>query len=178
MPDWPAAAPLTGSLIHTAHPRGGTTGGLVCSAHIASGATVWPAANRALYVPFEIYAPCAALQIGFNVAVQSGNLDVGIYDVAGNRIVSSGSTGVAAAGDQVVDIADTTLPAAAYFLAMSCDNTTASFLAITLVAPVLQSIGVQQQALGSVTLPNPATFANPAAGYIPFMFVSTGVATI
>lgn len=130
-------------------------------------------------MPFEVQATCTAFQIGFIVAVQSGNLDVGIYDIVGpNRLVSKGSTAVAAAGVQVVDITNTTLTPGAYFLAMCVDNTTASFNTYVLTALLYQAAGVQQQAVGAVTLPDPATFANPASAYCPLMFVSTGQATI
>jgi hypothetical protein len=141
-------------------------------------ATAWAASNLALYMPFEVNEIVTAYQIAFVVTTQSGNLDVGIYDHIGNRLVSKGSTAVAVAGVQVVDITDTTLPPGAYFLAMCVDNTTAAFTAYAVAALVQQSVGMQQQAVGAVTLPNPATFANPANTIIPAIWVSTLKATI
>lgn len=176
MSDWPTVV-MQPPVISLADYRSGSTGGVLAA--FLQGSGVWPAANRAIYMPFEVQDVCVAQQIGFAVAVQSGNLDVGIYDVAGNRIVSKGSTAVGAAGIQAVDITDTTLGPGAYFLAMSVDNITASFSRVSSATTlVLESIGVQQQALGSVTLVDPATFANPASAYVPVMFVSTMKSTI
>jgi hypothetical protein len=137
----------------------------------------WPAVDRALYVPFQVDIPFTAKTIALVVAIQSGNLDVGIYDEKGNRIVSKGSTAVAAAGNQFVDLtasvtgtASPVLQWGTYYLAMNCDNTTASFnKQSTNAALTLEVCGVQQQAVGAVTLPATATFANPASAYVPLM---------
>jgi hypothetical protein len=140
-------------------------------------ATAWPAANRALYMPVRIEMPMTVFKMAFIVGVQSGNCDVGIYDEKGNRLVSAGSTAVAAAGFQSVDIADTLLAPGIYFLAMNCDNTTATFNKANGVPALLEQIcGMQQQAVGAVALPNPATFANPATAYIPAL-TAYGVVT-
>lgn len=134
---------------------------------------VWPAANRAIYVPFMVDQVVTAYQMAFEVITQSGNCDVGIYDVAGNRLVSKGSTAVAAAGFQSIDITDTVLAPGVYFMAMNVDNTTASFTRSSAVSAVYQQVcGMQQQAVGAVTLPDPATFANPASAYIPMFGVA------
>jgi hypothetical protein len=89
---------------------------------------------------------------------------------------SAGSTAVAVAGFQLVDITDVALKVGVYFLAMCVDNVTASFLRSSLTAVVAQVCGVQQQAVGAVTLPNPATFANPASNYVPVL-TAFGVVT-
>ena len=134
---------------------------------------VWPAANRAIYVPFIVDSIVTAYQMAIEVTVQSGNLDVGIYDELGNRLVSKGSTAVGAAGIQLIDITDTVLTPNTYYAALNVDNTTAAVTRISAIAALwLQSIGVQQQAVGAVTLPNPATFANPASAYLPCIAVA------
>lgn len=150
----------------------------------SSAAAVWPAANRAIYVPIWIEQLCTGRRIAVNPSVQSGNLDVGLYDQKGNRIVSKGSTAVGAAGaTQIIDItasvtgtASPVLTPGTYFLALCVDNIVASFKQANLLAVGCQICGVQQQAVGAVTLPNPATFANPASGYVPLMaLVTAGV---
>lgn len=144
----------------------------------AAGA-VWPASNRALYLPVEVQAPCTAYQFIFNVVTQSGNYDVGIYDEQGKRLVSKGSTAVPVAGVCITDITDTELTPGVYFLAMNVDNTTAAFNRTTNpTAAHMQCCGCQQQAVGAVTLPDPATFANPATAYVPALAISTYEATI
>lgn len=175
MSDWQSVV-IQPPVISTCDVRSGGVAGVIQSAISAS--VTWPAINRALYMPFEVQEICTVYQIGFQVAVQSGNLDVGIYRVDGSRIVSKGSTAVAAAGVQVVDITNTELVPGVYFLAMCVDNTTAAFAGFSQTAPVLQCAGMQQQAVGAVTLPDPATFANPATSFTPQMFASNQVSTI
>lgn len=153
--------------------------GQACASTLITGsaAGIWQSANRALYMPVQIDIPVTVVKMAFQVAVQSGNCDVGIYDEHGNRLVSAGSTVVGVAGIQIIDIADTVLMPGIYFLAMCVDNTTASFARLPINSQILQTCGVQQQAVGAVTLPNPATFANPASSYIPLL-VATLVPTI
>ena len=137
------------------------------------GAATWPAANRALYIPVELDFPAKAVKMLFQVTTQSGNYDIGIYSETGTRLVSTGSTAVPAAGMAVADITDTDLVPGTYFLALNIDNTTAAVQRNTgLIAGTIQACGVQQQAVGAVTLPNPATFANPASAYVPALAVS------
>lgn len=177
MSDWQSVVRQP-PVINLADSRSGSAPGVIMTRSSTNTGAAWPAINRAIYVPFEVQAFCVAYQIGFQVAIQSGNLDVGIYDVLGNRLVSKGSTAVAVAGAQVVDITDTTLVPGVYFFGMCVDNTTASISSSSVTALVLQSVGVQQQAVGAVTLPDPATFANPASAYAPVAFISTMQATI
>lgn len=135
-----------------------------------SGGSTWPAANRAIYCPILVEDPVTVTQMAVLVTAQSGNLDVGIYSETGVRLVSKGSTAVGAANAvQAVDITDTYLVPGVYFLALCVDNTTAAFQRASNSTGYLQACGVQQQAVGAVTLPDPATFANPASSYIPMI---------
>jgi hypothetical protein len=137
---------------------------------------VWPAANRAIFVSFTVEQPTTVFQIGWhNGTVVSGNLDVGIYDTAGTRLVSKGSTAQAGVTQiQLADITNTLLIPGIYFMAMCVDNVTATVWRYSTgsVAAYI-ACGVQQQAVGVVTLPDPATFANAATAYIPWMTLST-----
>ena len=130
---------------------------------------VWPAANRAIFLPFMVESAVTAYMMAIEVTVQSGNCDIGIYDVLGaTRLVSTGSTAVGAVGIQTFDITDTLLLPGVYYAALNVDNITAAVARSTSVSALwLQSVGVQQQAVGAVTLPNPATLANPASAYLP-----------
>lgn len=172
MPDFPVYQDtLAGGTIHVY-----SAGALGSEAR--SGATnssgVWPAANRAIYIPFRVETTVTAYQIAWeNGAAVSGNLDVGIYDEIGNRLVSKGSTAQAGTTTiQAADITDTVLGPGLYYMAMCVDNTTAAVIRGAPQAAWLQMAGVQQQAVGAVTLPNPATFANPASAYLPNMCVA------
>jgi len=138
-----------------------------------SGGALWPAANRAYYLSFRVEVPVTAYRMAFEVTAQAGNYDIGIYDILGNRLVSKGSTAVPAAGLASVDITDTVLTPGHYFMALCLsDATTAAVSRITV--PDIQTLrvcGVQTQDVGAVTLPDPATFANPAAAYVPLIAV-------
>jgi len=57
-------------------------------------------------------------------------------------------------------------------MAINVDNTTAAFLAVSTIAAASRTAGIQQQAVGAVTLPNPATFATYTARSTPLMIIS------
>lgn len=141
---------------------------LIANSLMNAGA-VWPSANLAIYAPVMVDYPCTVYQMSIDVVTQSGNVDVGIYDELGNRLVSAGSTAVGAAGIQLFNITDTPLTPGVYWLAMCCDNITASFMRSNVVQQLSRVCGCQQQAVGAVTLPNPATFAAMAQAYVPLI---------
>ena len=91
------------------------------------GSAIWPTTNRAIFAPFTVLTSVTVTGVRINVAVQSGNLDVGIYNESRSRLVSSGSVAVGATGGQLIDIADTALAAGRYYFAMAVNNVTASF---------------------------------------------------
>jgi hypothetical protein len=132
---------------------------------------VWPAANRALYCPILVEEFVTVTQMAVWPTVQSGNLDIGIYNEVGSRLISSTSTAVGVgAALQAVNINDTPLSPGVYFLALNVDNTTAAFQRSSGGGSgSLQICGLQQQAVGAVTLPSTATFANPANAYVPLI---------
>lgn len=149
--------------------------GLNVLGRTAGASTAWPAANRALYIPFYVTNICTVTQFwwfnGATVNAGVNDMDVGIYDEFGNRLVSQGGT-ISQTGTSVVqvsDITDTTIKPGAYFMAMCVSQTTSTFNRIASLAGMLEGCGMQQQAVGAVALPNPATFANPAATYCPRM---------
>ena len=74
-----------------------------------AGSGVWTA-NRAVYCPVCVQQPITVTDAITTVVTQNGNLDVGIYDWAGVRLVSSGSTAVGTALTvQTIALADTAL---------------------------------------------------------------------
>jgi hypothetical protein len=171
MTDWPNVSFVPPGAVLTTAGISSVAG--VATVNVGSAlnaAGTWPAANRAYYCPVQLEYAVTVFQMSFQVGVQSGNFDIGIYDFAGNRIVSKGSTAVPAAGLAPVDITDTTLAPGTYFLALCVDNTTATIQrGAGLNAETLRTCGVQQQAVGAVTLPNPAVFATPGSSYFPLI---------
>lgn len=164
MPDFPGKLSTPTGILSTADSEHcGFAGGSMT----AGGA--WPAANRAIYVPVLVEQPVLVTQMAVWVTAQAGNLDVGIYSEKLGRLVSAGSTPVGTAGAlQAVNITDTTLDPGLFFLALCCDTISASFLRANVGgADFYRLCGIQQQAVGAVTLPDPAVFANPSSAYCP-----------
>jgi hypothetical protein len=171
--DWPSSG-VSGGIVSLIADQNSPLFGATATAGSA-----WPGANRALYLPSVIEQVVTFKAISFIVTTQSGDLDVGIYNEAGVRLVSSGSTAVAAPGVQVVDIADTTVGPGVYFLAMCVSNTTAAFIRVNNASPgAMQACSIQQQSLGSVELPATASFASPANAYFPRLAGLTSSAVV
>lgn len=100
----------------------------------ASGA--FESGNRALYFPLYIPTECQVKRMWWanGATVDAGyNIDAGVYRDAGfqpgAKIVSTGSTAQGTASQvQFVDVTDTWLTPALYWLAISCSSTSATFL--------------------------------------------------
>lgn len=127
-----------------------------------SGAAAWSSANLAVYVPFRLTGPNVATKLFIgNGNPVAGNVDIGIYDHAGRKIVSTGSVARSGVNDhQVIDIADTMLDAGLFYLAVAMDTTTNSnYRRYTVTAAYhTKMMGVAQQA-SAFPLPATATFA-------------------
>lgn len=128
-------------------------------------------ANRAVYMPVVCEEAVTVTDMAITVQTQNGNVDVGIYDFLGNRLVSSGSTAVAAAGVQVLGIADTLLTPGWYYLALASSSGTAVFRNSTLAAANARVCGVQEQAT-AFPLPTTATFATYTTAIMPLVIAS------
>jgi hypothetical protein len=135
------------------------------------GAAAWPAANRAIYAPIIIESEVLVTQLFIYVGAAAGTADIGIYDVMKRKLVSSGATNTAGSSAlQLFNVTDTTLTPGNYYLGMDCSTvTTLTLFRWTTNLTILESAGVQQEAVGSATLPATATFANPANSYLPVM---------
>jgi hypothetical protein len=133
------------------------------------------AANLGVFVQVNLTQAVTAYKMAWvNGATLSGNIDVGIYDEAWNRLVSSApQTQAGTSTVQVVDITDTALVAGTYFLAFAVSSATATFRSTSVTQPVLRACGCAQQAsLSSGTLPNPAVPATLASStFIPMLAV-------
>jgi hypothetical protein len=133
---------------------------------------VWPTTNLAIFVPFILAQHALATQMSHqNGAAVSGNVDVGIYDERGNRLISKGSTAQAGISSlQVHDITDTELVPGVYFKAIAVDNTTATILRGGMNIQPARACGMAQMAT-AFPLPNPATFAAISNAYLPSIAV-------
>jgi hypothetical protein len=148
------------------------------SSSLMNTATAWQLANRAVFAPVYIYSAVTIYQMAIEVTTQSGNCDIGIYTTGGVRLVSMGSTAVAVAGVQVFNIADTFLVPGVYFAALNIDNTTAAIRCAAGSTNFAAMAGVRQQAVGAVTLPNPATLVTATATMWPYIALATNPTTL
>jgi hypothetical protein len=131
-------------------------------------------ASLAVFIPFVVPEPmvCTKLFWGNGTAV-AGNLDAGIYDTAGTRLVSTGTTAQSGTTNvQVVDITDMALARGLYYLAFASDTSgaTQKVYAALPAAGIPQSLGLLQMAAAFV-LPSTATYAKYASAFMPLVGV-------
>ena len=135
----------------------------------------WPAANRAIYIPFQISETMVFTRVHwYNGATAAGNVDVGIYSENGTRL---GSTGAIAQGTiNVVQTnvltANTTCLPGRYFMAMLCSSGTATVFAQA-ASLSAKMAGLYQQSVGAGALPATATFATWTSQIHPVFSLST-----
>lgn len=142
------------------------------NATFTSGA--WPTANLAIYVPFVLSASIPVVKLfAVNGASVSGNVDVGVYDENWGRLFSSGSVAQASTNTlQALATVTQALAPGRYYLGLSCDNTTSTFLRWQpSIAPLLAGEGVAQQA-SAFPLPSTAVPAVYAQTYLPLFGIS------
>lgn len=139
----------------------------------SAASAAYPSANRAHYAPFIVHGAILVQTLfWYNGATVSGNVDIGLYSIDGTRLVSTGSTvqsGTSVA--QSVAVTSFILPPGAYFFAISCDNTTATFMRSNAGAQISRLLGLALQNT-AFPLPATATFA-ATGGYSPVMGLST-----
>src|SRR5437764_8221388 len=83
--------------------------------------SLYPVSNMAFFMPVRVTRPYLFTTIfWFNGSVVSGNIDAGLYDIAGTKIVSTGST--AQSGTSViqsVSIASTEIGPGLFYFALA-----------------------------------------------------------
>jgi hypothetical protein len=172
--DWPVDK---FSALPTIHPWSVESCGIGMTAYgevySSNGSAVYPTANKAFYAPFFIGEPTTIVKaFTVNGTALSGNVDVGIYTDNGVKLVSTGSTLQAGTSDmQLIDLTDTLLAPGSYYMAMACDNTTATFFRQS-TAAMLPAVGLLSQ-LTAFVLPSTATMARDTGSYMPLFGLTT-----
>jgi hypothetical protein len=133
-----------------------------------NGSATWVTASSARLFPFRIHSSTTYVKaIWLNGTTTSGNVDAGLYDVEGNRLVSTGSTAQGTVSVwQEADITDTTLRPGLYYMAIVMDNTTGHMIRWNPTHQYLTMLGCQAMA-SAFPLPTTLTFAAYGAAYIP-----------
>ncbi len=177
MGDWPALVQEHNRIvISTGSPE--CMGTELACRGVGPSVGAWPGSNLAFYIPFVVHRPFTAdvMAVQIGTAAGTNHADVGLFDTGGNKMVTMGSTVVPnTAGMFAFDITDTTLNPGVYYMGMSADNTTDTFLrSASLTVTVLGGAGVLCQTT-AFPLPSPATFASlagPGINYVPIIMVS------
>jgi hypothetical protein len=176
MPISPLNLPTPNHVVTTTFGSTSSIGGIWWS-NTTPNSTTYPTANLAIYMPFRLPTPTLIAQLFCsNGTAVSGNVDVGIYDEAGTRLVSSGSTAQAGTStNQAFNITDMTIGPGLFYLAVAMDNTTGTLFATTASALNLKFMGFAQEA-SAFPLPATATFATNAGTFMPIIgFTSRSV---
>lgn len=133
----------------------------------------WSTANRAIMIPFRLFKPATAYKMGvMNGSVVSGNFDMGIYDVAGTLLRSTGST--LQSGTNVLQEAPlstpVTLGAGMFYMAIAIDNNIAQLLRRSHNNDICHAMGMYQDA-SAFPLPSTIGFDATTGAYIPLIGV-------
>lgn len=131
----------------------------------------WIAANVAIYVPFWTPEPITVTSMWWqNGAAVAGHIDVGVYDEAGNALVTKGSTSQAGTSTmQTVDVTDTVIARGNYYMAMSSDTSGAT-QKVQAALPILQhpqAFGFLEQTSAFALPTGTATFAKYTRAFWP-----------
>lgn len=162
-----------GSVIHPGHPASSTCNAAELAV-LNYAAAAAPSANRAIYIPFNVDIEITAKQMFWENGAAAGTTDVGVYDGTSlKRLVSLGATSNSGTTIQIGNIADTTFGPGLFYMAwLPSTVTTQTYWSAAINAAHLRACGVQQQAVGSATLPDPAVFAAVASAYLPFVGIA------
>jgi hypothetical protein len=126
----------------------------------------WPLANLALYVPTYFNETCTIYQVGVGAgATAGGNFDIGLYDMAGTLIQSTGSTVRTASAWNAVDWTDLEVQPGWYYAAMAADSTN-TYGAVIPAAGLPEAVGVCEQT-SAFALPATATMTRTTRAYCP-----------
>lgn len=129
--------------------------------------TNWPAANRAIFYPFRVNSTITITNFFWiNGTIAGDNIDVGVYDAQGNRIVSIGSTVTSGTSVlQSVSVAATTIQRGLYYLAIAHSGTTTVAWGSTITTPMGRLMGIYRMNT-ALPLPSAATFTVAGANEV------------
>lgn len=134
-----------------------------------------PAANQAIYVPFVV-TTAATFTRGFwyNGATLTGNVSVGIYDEAGNRLATTGAVARTAASsiESAAFTAAVTLAPGRYYMAILFAAATATGCFAYVAAGFFRVAGIVTQATGVAALPATAVYATWASMVLPYFGIT------
>lgn len=124
----------------------------------APASQAWPLANLALYVPIYINEFCTIYEVGTGTgATAGGNFDIGLYQMDGTKLQSTGSTARTASAWNTVNWTDLDVQPGWYYAAMSADGTN-NYSGVVPAAGICEAMGIVEQGT-AFALPSPATIS-------------------
>lgn len=137
--------------------------------------TGWPAANRALIIPFTLPWDYPVKRVFWaNGATVSGTAAFGVYSPGGSQFFATASTSKAGSASTLQFVtADVILPKGpCYFVLVMSGTTTACMGSTSVTAAMGRALGSKQQDVGSTTLPAALTKAQQASALLPLFGVT------
>lgn len=147
-----------GRIITSLDPEFGLAPIMALGATTVSGA--WPSANDPCAIPFTLNDAAVITHLGWrNGSAAGSNHDIGIYDEAWNRLVSTGSVTSVAASSlwNFVDVTDTPIRAGRYYLVKVIDSTSANrsrYWSHTATVGLTTMLGLKETSTDSFPLPS------------------------
>jgi hypothetical protein len=177
MSDFPGHAGFSHTIVSTVDRKYGIWP-LPSALNVSPG--TYPSSDRAFYFPVLVPEPTIVTKLSCSIgSASSGNIDLGVYDEAGTRVVSTGSTAMGSASAlQVIDVTDTLLTPGAYYLAVAVDNTTARLSNFS--GPLFAScalMGIREQN-SAFPLPATATFSDVSQRFVYLLTATTRIPVI
>lgn len=144
---------------------------------VGAGGSAALAANQAALTRVKAPRALAITKLVWIAGTQSGNYDIGLYDAAGNRLWSKGSTASPVSGTITETVSPTVnIPKGSlFYVAVASDNVTATFRAITLAsAEITKTLTGIPSAVAVATafpLPNPIVIGSTTILRIPLVVI-------
>lgn len=115
----------------------------------------WLGNNVAVYVPLTIPQRFTVARFMISNADADGNIDIGLYNAAGTRLISTGTqTRTGSSVVQYYGVTDQSFPPGNYYIALVVSTTGGQVFGVNLNDQYLvRSCGVLQETLGSTVLP-------------------------
>lgn len=140
-------------------------------------AMTWPAANRAIYIPFELSSALAVQRLMIcNNFAPAGTVDLGVYSLAGVRLVSTGALArVGGSLNQHYAAAVNLTGPGWYYIGAVCTSVAVGITAGVQMSSAAdaQSRGVKQENVGGPTLPANMTPVAITTAVIPNLGLCT-----
>jgi hypothetical protein len=135
----------------------------------AAGTSAWPSANLAIYVPVGVLSRVVVRKLWYEgTSTSTGNADMALYD-ASWAVAVAATNAAKINGVHVFDVTDTTIGPGLYYLALSNDTNTDTFVRWAPAAPMCCAEGIYTEA-SAYPLPSTATpAANQTLAFIPAM---------